>query len=114
MRRVSGKRNSGDVFTGKAANFDRRKTRGIEGDHLIQCDITGQVCLRSEARMTWRGTLVSKQNWDPKHPQLTINVPTEDISVPDARPFKSTDEPDGTSILDNGSVSLSDQEVDFS
>ena len=89
MRRVSGKRNSGDVITGRAANFDRRKTIAIPGDHLIQCDVTGQVCLRSEASMTWRGLLVSNQNWDPKHPQLTIDVPPEDISVRDARPFKS-------------------------
>ena len=114
MRRVSGNRNSGDVATGKAANFDRRKTKGILGDHLIQCDITGQVCLRSEARMTWRGTLVSNQNWDVKHPQLTINVPPEDISVPDARPFKSTNEPEGSDILDSGIVNITDQEVDFS
>ncbi len=106
VRRVRNTRRSGDVVTGKRANFDRPRTvKGIEGDHLIQCDVSGQVCLRSEARMTWRGLLVSNQNWDPKHPQLTINVPPEDISVPDARPFKSNFEPN---ITDNGSVFLTD------
>lgn len=86
MRRVRQARRSGNVVKGKPANFNRRKTKGIEGDHLIQCDISGQVCLRSEARMTWRGLLVSKQNWDPKHPQLTINVPPDEIAVANARP----------------------------
>lgn len=113
MRRVKRQRNSGDVITGQRANFNRRKTRGIEGDHLIQCDVTGQVCLRSEARMTWRGLLVSNQNWDPKHPQLTIDVPPEDISVKDARPFKSTDEIVGSDILAESTVQLTDQTVLF-
>lgn len=113
VRRVRGQENSGDVITGRRANFNRRKTRAIEGDHLIQCDITGQTCLRSEARMTWRGLLVSNQNWDVKHPQLTINVPPEDISVPDARPFKSSDSVVGSDILQESTVSISDQTVLF-
>lgn len=89
MRRVRKQRNSGDVVLGKPANFNRRKPRAISGDHKIQCDITGQVCLRSEARLTWDGLLVSNQNWDVRHPQLDIHVPPEDISVANARPFKS-------------------------
>lgn len=101
-------------MTGRKANFNRRKTRGIEGDHLIQCDITGQVCLRSEARMTWRGLLVSNQNWDPKHPQLTIDVPPEDISIKDARPFKSSFEAFGSDVVDTGFVQLTGQLVRFS
>ncbi len=111
MRRVGRQKRSGDVITGRKANFNRRKTRGIEGDHLIQCDITGQVCLRSEARMTWRGLLASNQNWDPKHPQLTINVPPEDISVKDARPFKS--EELASTIPSGGSVQITDQTIAF-
>ena len=63
--------------------------------------------------MTWRGLLVSNQNWDPKHPQLTIDVPPEDISVPDARPFKSTDTIFGSDILNQSTVSISDQTVLF-
>lgn len=81
------------------------------GDHLIQCDISGQVCLRSEARMTWRGTLVSNQNWDPKHPQLTINVPPDEVSIANARPFN------GSGITDDatttGIVAITDQTVAF-
>lgn len=115
MRRVIGNRHSGDVITGRRANFQRgRAKRGIEGDHLIQCDVSGQVCLRSEASITWRGLLVSNQNWDPKHPQLTINVPPEDISVRDARPFKSDDLQVGSDIVDTGVVQLTDQVVGFS
>jgi hypothetical protein len=113
MRRVSGKRNSGDVATGRPANFNRRKTKAIAGDHLVQCDITGQVCLRSETKKTWRGLLVSKQNWDPKHPQLTINVPPEDVSVRDARPFKSSFEEVGSDIVDEGNVNITDQDVEY-
>jgi len=111
VRRVRGQRNSGDVITGQRANFNRRKTRGIEGDHLIQCDVTGQVCLRSEARMTWRGLLVSNQNWDVKHPQLTIDVPPEDISVADARPFKSEDL--ASTVASGGVVQLTNQTIAF-
>jgi len=113
MRRVGRQKRSGDVITGRRANFDRRKTRGIEGDHLIQCDITGQVCLRSEASLTWDGLLVSNQNWDPKHPQLTINVPPEDISVPDARPFKSSCEVVGSDVVNTGTVQLTNQTIGF-
>lgn len=102
MRRVRGKRNSGDVIGGPPANFNRRKTRMKLGDHLVQCDVTGQVCFRSEARKTWRGLLVSKQNWDVKHPQLTINVPPENIAVADARPFKSSEQSVGSDILNTG------------
>lgn len=113
MRRVVGKRNNGDVTTGKAANFNRRKTRAIAGDHLIQCDITGQVCLRSEAKMTWRGLLVSNQNWDPKHPQLTITISPEDISVRDARPFKSSFQEFGSDIVNDGNVNLTNQDIEL-
>ena len=113
MRRVRNKINNGDVIGGKGANFDRRKTKAILGDHLIQCDITGQVCLRSEARLTWRGLLVSKQNWDPRHPQLDIRVPPEDISVPDARPFKGEFQSFGSDIVNDGVVQISDQIIGF-
>lgn len=89
MKRVRRKRVSdGKISATGKANFDRRNTKAIEGDHLIQCDITGQVCLRSEAKLTWDGLLVSKQNWDVKHPQLIIRTQPEDISVRNARPFK--------------------------
>jgi len=128
VRRVKERKNSGDVIAGKPANFTRRKTKAIPGDWLIQCDVTGQVCRRSEASLTWRGLLVSNQNWDVKHPQLTIRVPPEDISISDARPFKGVDGgglsvadyqenpsggwPDG-GLTTAQSVNLSDQTILF-
>lgn len=113
-RRVKRKANRGDLVQGRSANFNRRKTKLKLGDHLIQCDVTGQVCFRSEATLTWRGILASNQNWDRKHPQLTINVFPEDISAANARPFKSTDETFGSDIVDDSSdsVSISDQTVE--
>jgi hypothetical protein len=111
MQRVRRGKNSGDVSGGKPANFNRRKTRFIPGDHLVQCDITGQVCLRSETKHTWNGLLVSKQNWDVKHPQLTIRLKAEDISVRDARPFKSSNQAVGSDVIQDGLVVLTDQQV---
>jgi len=93
VRRVKARTSGHNRPIGRKANFNRRKTKAKLGDHLIQCDITGQVCLRSEAKKTWDGKLVSIQNWDEKHPQLIIRTTPEDISVVDARPFKSSLDP---------------------
>lgn len=83
------------------------------GDHLVQCDVTGQVCFRSEASLTWRGTLVSNQNWDPRHPQLDIYITgDENVSVTDARPFQGTDAPQNSDITNNGLAVISDADVD--
>lgn len=119
MRRVRERRNSGDAVIGKPANFIRRKTKGTINDWRIQCDITGQVCLRSEARKTWRGLIVSNQNWDPRHPQLTINLSTENIAVPDSRPFSSRLSSGGTvnnPAIENGQslpqVNLTNQVIE--
>ena len=50
--------------------------------------------------------MASNQNWDRKHPQLTIEIDgSEDVAVGNARPFKGSFD---TSIQDNGVVSLSD------
>lgn len=84
------------------------------GDHLVQCDITGQVCFASETTKTWRGLIASNQNWDIRHPQLDINVPPEDVSVQDARPFNSEDEEVGSDVLENGSVVLNDASIEQS
>jgi len=113
MRKVNRKRNSGDVIRGGKANFNRRHTRMKLGDHLVQCDVTGQVCFRSEASLTWRGTLVSNQNWDPRHPQLDIYISgDEDISVKDARTFQGEDEAQSSDITDNGNAVISDADID--
>ena len=131
MRRVKGNKNSGSSPASGKAKFARRKTTARMNDYKIQCDITGQVCMRSEAKLTWDGLLVSKQNWDVKHPQLVIRTHTENISVANARPFQSREggglsvaefqaDPDG-SFLDNfvdpdapfsdGFIQLSDQTI---
>lgn len=67
------------------------KLEYISGDHLVISDYSGQKFLRSECRYTWDNLLVGKDEWDPKQPQLTIDVPVERIAVDDTR----TQKPDG-------------------
>ena len=108
-RKKRNRLHSGDVVHGRAANFNRRKTRMKLGDHLVQCDVTGQVCFRSEASLTWRGLLVSNQNWDRRHPQLDIRVEGENIAVKDARPFKGSFQTVSSDILDTGTAQFTDK-----
>ncbi len=98
VKRKRFKRRANPIL-GKPANFVRRNTKMKLGDHLVQCDVTGQVCFKSEARLTWRGLLVSNQNWDRKHPQLTIEIDgSEDVAVMSARPFKASFQSDLPSV----------------
>jgi hypothetical protein len=48
-----------------------------QGDFKVTCPISGGVYLRSEMRMRWDGLLVHKSEWNPRHPQDTLNTRPE-------------------------------------
>lgn len=49
----------------------------IPGEHLVICDQCGFRKLRSQCRKQWDGLLVCGPCYDPRHPQLDIQVKTE-------------------------------------
>lgn len=55
------------------------------GDHWIISDISGQKIRKSESVKDWRGLIMERENWSPKHPQLTIRPRQEKIAVQEAR-----------------------------
>lgn len=56
------------------------------GDALAICDSCGYRFHLSELRTDWRGFMVCKKDYEPRHPQDTIEVKKERIVVKDARP----------------------------
>lgn len=58
----------------------------VKGSHNAICDICSFQYKRNQMRKTWNNLLVCKTDYEEKHPQLTIRVPPESISVKDARP----------------------------
>lgn len=54
-------------------------------DYLVQCDISGFICKRSECRMRWDGKLVRADFWEPRHAQDFIRAHKDDQTVKDAR-----------------------------
>lgn len=77
-------RSSGDI--------NRTNTKYESGDYLVTCDTTGQVVLRSETKLNWRGVLQRLSTFDPKHPQLEIYGRDEEISVENPRPTSDNDD----------------------
>ena len=55
------------------------------GDWNVIDDIDGQKYKRSVMLKNWKNQLVSKTNFEVKHPQLTIRPRKENISVPETR-----------------------------
>lgn len=49
-------------------------------------DLTGEKMRRSEARKTWDGFWVHKDNWDAKHPQLSVKGRKDIQAVKPVRP----------------------------
>jgi hypothetical protein len=56
------------------------------GDHLAICDVCGKRGYRSQMKMTWNNLLSHSECFDPRHPQETIQVRKDRISVTDPRP----------------------------
>lgn len=51
------------------------------GKHNIIDDIGGKKIRSDKYRKTWDGLVVSREDYDPKHPQLTLPARYEDVSV---------------------------------
>jgi len=57
-----------------------------KGDWWMIDDFSGEKMRRSEARKTWDGFWVHKDNWEPKHPQLSLKGIKDQQSVKPVRP----------------------------
>lgn len=60
--------------------------RYMKGDWNAICDSCGFLFKASKLRERWDGLMVCSQDWETRHPQDYIKVPTEDTSVPWTRP----------------------------
>ncbi len=67
------------------AKIGGTRSKFIPGDHDVIDDISGQKHKRSQMLKNWKNQLVSKANFEVKHPQLTIRPRKEQISVTDTR-----------------------------
>ena len=56
------------------------------GDNLAICDSCGLRFNGSELKKDWRGFMVCKKDYEPRHPQDQIKVTADRITVNDARP----------------------------
>lgn len=62
------------------------KSRYVPGTYNVISDLSGFEYKRKDMMFTWNGLLVGKDEWEEKHPQLTIRAKSDRQSVPDARP----------------------------
>ncbi len=65
----------------------RRKAR--PGDHLVVCDRTGFTRWASECQREWNGALVTRKNWEARHPQDFVRGVRDDMRVDPARPDRA-------------------------
>ena len=56
------------------------------GDHYVIDDVTGQKVPASETRKQWNGAVVSRENFEPRHPQDFVKGRPERYRVRDPRP----------------------------
>jgi hypothetical protein len=56
------------------------------GDSWAICDSCGRRFFLSQLRKDWRGFMVCKQDYEPRHPQDTVKVTPDKIVIDDARP----------------------------
>ena len=56
------------------------------GDWNAICDSCGRKFKASTMRKRWDGLLVCKEDWEVKHPQLSLKVHGDKQYVPDPRP----------------------------
>ena len=55
------------------------------GLHNVISDISGEKIRSDKVRRDWRGIISSKEDWSPKHPQLTLRPRNEKINVSNPR-----------------------------
>lgn len=56
------------------------------GDWKMDSDYSGKTFLRSQMRKTWDGYWVHKDEWEPKHPQLSLKGVKDKQAVKPVRP----------------------------
>ncbi len=56
-----------------------------KGSHLIIDDIDGRKISSDQAVTDWRGLVMSRENWSPKHPQLDLRGRSENTNVTPTR-----------------------------
>ena len=61
------------------------------GDWNANCDSCGLKFKASQLMKRWDGLMVCKDDWEVKHPQLSLKVPEDIQSVPFARPEPTQD-----------------------
>ena len=55
------------------------------GEHNVICDISGRKVRSDKVMKTWENLIVSREDYDPKHPQLTLRAREERIAVTPTR-----------------------------
>lgn len=70
-----------------------RKHKAVyrKGDYKVRSDESGLTVMNSQTRLTWRGYKVALDEYDEKHPQLTLHPTRENISVDNPRPTSEND-----------------------
>ena len=58
----------------------------IPGDALAVCDSCGYRFHLSELKKDWRGFMVCKKDFEPRHPQDSVKVRADKIVIDNARP----------------------------
>lgn len=56
------------------------------GDYNVICDSCGRKFKASTMQKRWDGLFVCKEDFEPRHPQLNLRVPTDVQRVPIPRP----------------------------
>jgi hypothetical protein len=56
------------------------------GCYNIICDSCGRKFKNDEVRKDWRGLMVCAEDYETRHPQTLIQVPTDNPTVPIPRP----------------------------
>lgn len=62
------------------------RDRYVKGTHNALCDLCGFKFKRNEMRLNWKHQLVCREDYEQKHPQLTILPRYDRQAVRDARP----------------------------
>jgi hypothetical protein len=61
------------------------------GDYNVICDSCGRKFKASTMRKSWTGLLVCADDYEPKHPQLSLKVHGDKQTVPIPRPDATVD-----------------------
>ncbi len=56
-----------------------------KGAHNVICDISGRKVRSDKTRKTWQNFITSEEDYDPKHPQLTLRPRSEKLGVKPTR-----------------------------